>query len=154
MNNWQQQGLYFHLFSSILFSPLIFSSLLSSPLLFSSLLFSSLLFSSLLFSSLLFSSLDFLALAQEVDKMTSGTLDLSTFWYWLQEQTKWHPRWSIWARSGIGSRSLQNDVQEARFEHFPTLASEVYKMTSRSIDLSTLWHWLQKSTKWRPGWSI
>ena len=39
------------------------------------------------------------------------------------------------AFSGLGSRSPQNELQELRFEHFPALAPEVGKMSSRRLDL-------------------
>ena len=79
---------------------------------------------------------------------------MSTFWHLLQKSTKWRPGGSIWALSGLCFRSRQNDVQEARFEHFLAFAPEVDKMTSRRLDLSTFCHWLQKSTKWRSAASI
>ena len=60
--------------------------------------------------------------------MTPRMLDLSTFWHLLQKSTKWRPGGSIWALSGLGARSRQNDAQDARFEHFLALASEVDKM--------------------------
>ena len=37
----------------------------------------------------------FLALAPEVDKMSSRRSDLSIFWPWLQKSTKWAPRGPI-----------------------------------------------------------
>ena len=44
----------------------------------------------------------------------------------------WIPRWAV---SGFGSRSRQNELQKARFEHFLALAPEVDKMSSRRLDL-------------------
>ena len=78
----------------------------------------------------------FLALAPEDDKMSSRRLDLSILWPWLEKSSKYLPGDPIWAFSGFGSGSRQNEVQELRFKHFIALAPEVVKMSSRGSDLS------------------
>ena len=68
---------------------------------------------------------DFSALAQEVNKTNPKRLDLMIFWPWLQMSTKPVPGGSIWWLSGHGSRSRQNQSQEARFDEFLATAPEV-----------------------------
>ena len=46
----------------------------------------------------------------------------------------------------LGNRR-QNEFKDAQFQYFLALAPEVDKMSSRSLDLSIFWLWLQKSTK-------
>ena len=76
---------------------------------------------------------DFLVLAPEVDKTIPRSIDLMTFWPWLQKLTKSFPEVSIWWSSSIW---LQNSthIQNFRF-HDP-------------------WPWLQRSTKSIPEVSI
>ena len=93
----------------------------------------------------------FLALAPEIDKTSPTRRDLMTFQHWLKKSTKPIPRGSIWWLSGHGSRSRQNQSQEARFDDFPAMAPEVDKTSPRKLDLMTFRPWLQKSTKPVPG---
>ena len=93
----------------------------------------------------------FLALAPEIDKTSPRKLDLMTFQHWLKKSTKPIPRGSIWWLSGHGSRSRQNQSQEARFDDFPAMAPEVDRTSPRRLDLMTFRPWLQKSTKPVPG---
>ena len=88
--------------------------------------------------------------------MIPRSIDLKTFWPWLQKSTKWWPGTSIWRLSGLapevsrqndsheprasiwrlscpGSISRQNDSQDHRFEDFLALAPKVDKMIARSI---------------------
>ena len=41
----------------------------------------------------------------------------------------------------------QNEFKDAQFQYFLALAPEVDKMSSRKLDLSIFWLWLQKLTK-------
>ena len=72
----------------------------------------------------------------------------------VMKSTKPIPRGSIWWLSGIGSRSRQNESQQARFDDCPDLAQEVGKTSIRRLDLVTFWLWFQKSRKPIPGSSI
>ena len=97
---------------------------------------------------------DFFALAPEVHKTVPRNIGLMTFWPWLQKSAKLIPGSSIWWLPGCGSRSRQNQSQEARFGNFVALVPEVDKTNSRMLDLMTSWPWLQKSTKAVPEVSI
>ena len=97
---------------------------------------------------------DFSALAQEVDKTNPKRLDLMTFRPWLQKSTKPVPGCSIWWLSGHGSRSRQNQSQEARFDDFPAMAPEVDKTSRRRLDLMIFEPWIQESTKQWLSWTL
>ena len=77
---------------------------------------------------------DFLSLAPEVNKISPRSLDLMTFWAWLQNK--------------------QKQCQKSRLNDFLALVPEVNKINPRSLDLMTFWPWLQKSTKSFPELSI
>ena len=95
-----------------------------------------------------------MALAPEVDKINHRSLDLITFLDWLKRSTKSIPEVSIWWLAGLGYRSRQNPPQTSRFNDFLALAPGVDKIITRSLDLMTFWHWLQKPTKSLPEVSI
>ena len=67
----------------------------------------------------------FLGLAPEVDKSVAEV--------------------SIWWFSGLGSGSRQNYAQKSRCDSFLALAPEIDKISTRSLNLMTLWPWLSKS---------
>ena len=71
-----------------------------------------------------------------------------------RSRQKIFPGGSIWWLFGMGSRSRQNQSQEARFDDFLALALEVDKTIPRRLDLMTFWPWLRKETKPTPEDSI
>ena len=77
-----------------------------------------------------------------------------TFQHWLKKSTKPIPRGSIWWLSGHGSRSRQNQSQEARFDDFPAMAPEVDKTSPRKLDLMIFDPWIQESTKQWLSWTL
>ena len=70
---------------------------------------------------------DFPAMAPEVDKTSPRKLDLMAFRPWLQKSTKPVPGNSIWWFSGHGSRSRQNQSQDAWFDDFRELDPGINK---------------------------
>ena len=85
---------------------------------------------------------DFLALAPEVNKITTWNSDFMTFWPWLQKSIKSHPGTSIWRLSRPGSRSQQNHTLGHWFKDFLVLVPEVNKIMPWGIELKTFWLWL------------
>ena len=73
-----------------------------------------------------------------------------TFWAWLQKSRKRIPGRSIWWLSSLGSRSQQNESQEAWFDDF----LNVDKTSPRRLELITFQPWFKKPTKPAPGSSI
>jgi hypothetical protein len=63
------------------------------------------------------------------------------------EVDKTSPRKLNFMISGHGSRSQQNQSQEARFDDFPAMAPEVDKTSPRRLDLMIFERWIQESTK-------
>jgi hypothetical protein len=86
-------------------------------------------------------------LALQVAKTNPRSLDLMIHWAWRQMSTQTIRKSRFDDFLALVPEVNKKQIQKFRFDDFLALAPEVDDINPRSLDLMSLWPWLQKSAK-------